>query len=148
MKRPRVPSSASSASPLQPISSSNQDLTGPSIGAPAHSEQSGLLFIPASFLCMDIGTHPVSYMKGTPYSGVTRRLKPMPGYPRGALIAWDVENAKPVWAIPEAYPLAGGVAATAANLVFYGTLDGWFRAVDGRNGKVLWKYRTNSQIAG
>ena len=87
-------------------------------------------------------------MKGTPYGGVTRRLKPMPDYPRGALIAWDIEKAKPVWTVPEAFPLEGGVLATAANLVFYGTLDGWFRAVDSRNGKVLWKYRTSSQIAG
>jgi PQQ-dependent dehydrogenase (methanol/ethanol family) len=121
---------------------------GASTGAPAYSEQSGLLFIPASFLCMDIGTHPVSYIKGTPYSGVTRRLKPMPGYPRGALVAWGIENAKPAWIIHEAFPLPGGVLATAANLVFYGTLDGWFRVVDGSSGKVLWEYQTSSPIAG
>jgi glucose dehydrogenase len=87
-------------------------------------------------------------MKGTPYGGVTRRLKPMPDDPRGALIAWDIENAKPVWTLPEAFPIEGGVLATAANFVFYGTLDGWFRAVDGRSGKILWKYPTGSQIAG
>jgi glucose dehydrogenase len=121
---------------------------GASIGTPAYSEQSGLLFIPASFLCVDVRAQPVSYMKGIPYSGVTRRLKPMPHHPRGILIAWDIEKAQPVWIIPEAFPLEGGILATAANLVFYGTLDGWLRAADSRNGKILWKYRTTSQIAG
>jgi glucose dehydrogenase len=33
-------------------------------------------------------------------------------------------------------------------LVFYGTLDGWLRAADSRNGHILWEYKTNSQIAG
>jgi len=121
---------------------------GASIGAPAYSEQSGLLFIPASFLCMDVRMQPVSYMTATPYSGVTRRLKPIPNHPRGAVIAWDIEKARPAWILPEAFPLEGGVLTTAANLVFYGTLDGWLRAADSRNGKVLWEYRTISQIAG
>lgn len=121
---------------------------GATIGAPAYSERLGLLFIPASFLCMDLRALPVSYMAGTPYSGVTRRLKPMPDLPRGALVAWDVENAKAAWVLPETFPLESGVLATAGNLVFYGTLDGWFRAADSRNGRVLWEYQTNSQIAG
>jgi PQQ-dependent dehydrogenase (methanol/ethanol family) len=121
---------------------------GASIGVPAYSEQTGLLFIPASFLCMDARAYPVSYMTGTPYSGVTRRLKPMPDHPRGALIAWDIEKAKPAWTLPEAFPLEGGVLVTAGNLIFYGTLDGWLRAADSRSGKVLWEYRTTSQIAG
>jgi len=121
---------------------------GAIVGAPAYSEHLGLLFIPASFLCMDLRAVPVSYLAGTPYSGVTRRLKPMPDHPRGALVAWDLENAKPAWSIRETFPVAGGALATKGNLVFYGTLDGWFRAADSRNGHVLWEYKTNSQLAG
>lgn len=121
---------------------------GATVGPPAYSEQLSLLFIPASFLCMDFRAMPVSYITGTPYSGVTRRLKPMPDRPRGALVGWGLENAKPAWTIGEDFPLEGGVLATAGNLVFYGTLDGWLRAADSRNGHVLWQYKTNSQIAG
>jgi lanthanide-dependent methanol dehydrogenase len=121
---------------------------GAAVGAPAYSEQLSLLFIPASFLCMDLRALPVGYIPGTPYSGVTRRLKPLPDSPRGALIAWDVENAKPAWSIRETFPLEGGALVTAGNLVFYGTLDGWLRAADSRNGRVLWEYKTKSQIAG
>jgi outer membrane protein assembly factor BamB len=64
------------------------------------------------------------------------------------MIAWDIEKAEPAWTISEAFPLEGGVLATDGNLVFYGTLDGWFRAADSRNGHILWEYRTTSLIAG
>ena len=87
-------------------------------------------------------------MPGTAYSGVTRRLKQMPGQPRGALVAWEVAKAAAAWTVPERFPLQGGVLATAGHLVFYGTLDGWFRAVDSRDGRIAWAYKTNSQIAG
>jgi PQQ-dependent dehydrogenase (methanol/ethanol family) len=121
---------------------------GAAVGAPAYSERLGLLFIPTSFLCMDVRALPVGYIPGTPYSGVTRRLKPMPESPRGAQIAWDVENAKPAWSIRETFPVEGGALATAGDLVFYGTLDGWLRAADSRNGHILWEYKTKTQIAG
>jgi PQQ-dependent dehydrogenase (methanol/ethanol family) len=121
---------------------------GANLGAPAYSEQSGLLFIPAILLCMDMRAQPVSYIKSTPYDGLTRRLKPMPDSPRGAMIAWDIEKAERAWTISEEFPLEGGVLATDGDLVFYGTLDGWFRAADSRNGHILWEYRTTSQIAG
>jgi outer membrane protein assembly factor BamB len=32
--------------------------------------------------------------------------------------------------------------------VFYGTLDGWFKAIDARSGKLLWKFKTESGIIG
>ena len=32
-------------------------------------------------------------------------------------------------------PLYGGVLATGGDVVFYGTMDGWFSAVDARNGE-------------
>jgi len=30
--------------------------------------------------------------------------------------------------------------------VFYGTMDGWFKAVDATDGKLLWKFKTDSGI--
>ena len=35
---------------------------------------------------------------------------------------------------------------TGSDLVFYGTMDGWFRAVDARSGKVLWSQKLGSGI--
>ena len=41
-----------------------------------------------------------------------------------------------------------GALATAGNVVFYGTLDGWFKAVDARTGAVLWQFKVGSGIVG
>ena len=38
--------------------------------------------------------------------------------------------------------------ATAGDVVFYGTMDRWFKAVDARTGKELWKFQTSSGIIG
>ena len=38
--------------------------------------------------------------------------------------------------------------ATAGDLVFYGTMDGWFKAVDARTGQLLWQFKAGSGIIG
>jgi lanthanide-dependent methanol dehydrogenase len=37
---------------------------------------------------------------------------------------------------------------TAGDLVFYGTMDRWFKAVHARTGEVLWRFQTSSGIIG
>ncbi|WP_159716201.1 methanol/ethanol family PQQ-dependent dehydrogenase [Geminicoccus flavidas] len=112
------------------------------------SHQTGLLYIPHNNLCMDWQVESVSYIAGTPYVGAEVRMYPGPGGHRGVLAAWDVANAKPVWEIPEKFPVWSGAITTAGGLVFYGTMDGWFKAVDARAGKVLWQFKTASGIIG
>ena len=41
-----------------------------------------------------------------------------------------------------------GTLATAGDLVFYGTMDGWFKAVDARSGGLLWQFKTKSGMIG
>ena len=55
---------------------------------------------------------------------------------------------KPVWSIKENFPVWSGALATAGDVVFYGTMDGWFKAVDARSGKLLWQFKTGSGIIG
>jgi glucose dehydrogenase len=38
------------------------------------------------------------------------------------------------------------VLATGGDLVFYGIMDGWFRALNAYSGKVLWQFKTASGI--
>ena len=118
--------------------------TGP--GRAAYAQDTGLLYIPASLLCMDMEARNASYVAGTPFMGANLRLKP-PGGNRGALIAWDVAAAKPAWTMPERFPLVGGVLATGG-LVIYGTLDGWLRALDARTGAVRFQYQADTGIIG
>jgi glucose dehydrogenase len=75
-------------------------------------------------------------------------MKPGPGGNRGELSAWDVQNARKKWAIKENFPVWSGVVATAGNVVFYGTMEGWFKAVDAETGKLLWQFKTASGIIG
>ena len=48
----------------------------------------------------------------------------------------------------EPFPVWSGALATAGNVVFYGTLDGWFKAVDARTGSALWSAKVSSGIIG
>ncbi|MGA3193855.1 MAG: PQQ-dependent dehydrogenase, methanol/ethanol family [Terriglobales bacterium] len=113
------------------------------------SPKTGYLYIPAHNTCMDYSGEDVNYIAGTPYLGASVRMYPGPGGYQGELIAWDVANAKKAWGIKEAdLPVYSGVLATAGDVVFYGTMDGWFRAVDARSGSVLWQQKLTSGIIG
>jgi alcohol dehydrogenase (cytochrome c) len=69
-----------------------------------------------------------------------------PGGHRGEFSAWDPVAAKTVWTVKENFPAWSGTLVTAADLVFYGTMDGWFKALDARNGTLLWKFKVGSGI--
>ena len=115
----------------------------------AFSPKTGLLYIPAHNTCMDYEGTAVNYIAGTPYLGASVRMYPGPGGYQGELIAWDVAKRKEVWGIKDpVLPVYAGVLATGGNLVFYGTMEGWFRAVDARTGKILWQIKTSSGIIG
>jgi PQQ-dependent dehydrogenase (methanol/ethanol family) len=114
----------------------------------AFSKVTGLMYVPHNNLCMDWEMKPVSYIQGTGYLGVTTRFYPGPGGMAGELMAWDPVGRRKLWAVPERWPVWSGVAATAGGVVFYGNLEGWFKAVDARTGQVLWQYKTASGIVG
>ena len=112
------------------------------------SPRTGLVYIPHENLCMDWENVQANYISGTPYVGAEVRMKAGPGGHRGALTAWDPVRHAAVWEIKEDLPLWSGTVATAGDLVFYGTMDGWFKAVDARNGQELWRFKTASGIVG
>ncbi len=115
----------------------------------AFSPRTGMLYIPAHNTCMDYAGVAVNYIEGTPYLGASVRMYPGDGGYQGELVAWDVDKAKKAWSIKEStLPVYSGVLATGGDLVFYGTMDGWFRAADAHNGKVLWQVKTASGIVG
>ncbi len=59
----------------------------------------------------------------------------------GRVAAVNVDTGKIAWKFDTAQPLIGGALATAGDLVFYGEGNGLFRALDARNGKLLWEYQ-------
>ncbi|TZF90809.1 PQQ-dependent dehydrogenase, methanol/ethanol family [Cognatilysobacter lacus] len=117
---------------------------------PAFSPRTGLMYVGIFNICMDLTDHKVSYIAGTPYDGMEMKRYSADGKDGdwGAFIAWDPVAGKRVWSIPEKFMVMSGALATAGDIVFYGTTDGWFRAVDARNGKVLWQQKLSSGIVG
>jgi lanthanide-dependent methanol dehydrogenase len=114
----------------------------------AYSPRTGFLYIPANNLCMDYEGLEANYIAGTPYVGANVRMYPGPGGNRGEFIAWDPVARRKAWSIPEAFPIWSGVVVTGGDVAFYGTMDGWFKAVDARTGELLWQFKTGSGIVG
>jgi len=80
--------------------------------------------------------------------GAEVRMIPGPGGHMGEFSAWDVIAGKEVWTINERFPAWGGAMVTAGDVVFYGTMEGWFKAIDARTGEMLWRFKTDSGIIG
>ena len=112
------------------------------------SPRTRLLYIPHQNLCMDFESTDVNYIAGTPYVGANVKYYPGPGGHRGELSAWDPAAGKEVWTLKERFPVWSGTLATAGDVVFYGTMDGWFKAISARSGAELWRFKTGSGIIG
>ncbi|MDB4908528.1 MAG: PQQ-dependent dehydrogenase, methanol/ethanol family [Gemmatimonadetes bacterium] len=112
----------------------------------SYSPRTGLLYLPHQNLCMDFESVEANYIMGTPYVGANVKMFAGPGGNRGFFTAWDIVGRKVAWQVKEDFPVWSGALATAGDVVFYGTLDGWFKAVDAHTGALLWKFRTGSGI--
>jgi alcohol dehydrogenase (cytochrome c) len=112
----------------------------------AFSPRTGLLYAGVFNSCMDLTNHEVKYIPGAPYDGMEMVRHAGPGGNWGEFIAWDPVQGKRIWSIKENLYVWSGAVVTGSDLVFYGTMDGWFRAVDARSGKVLWSQKLGSGI--
>jgi alcohol dehydrogenase (cytochrome c) len=98
---------------------------------------------------MDDEPFHVNYAPGQPYVGATLTMYPAPGDGNtGNFIAWDPVLGKIVWSDPEKFSVWSGALATAGDVVFYGTLEGYLKAVDAKTGALLYKFKTPSGIIG
>jgi PQQ-dependent dehydrogenase (methanol/ethanol family) len=120
----------------------------------AYSPKTKLFYVPTNHVCMDYEPFQVEYVAGQPYVGATLSM-----YPAGKVtgdgttnlgnfIAWDGATGKIVWSIPEPFSVWSGALATNGDIVFYGTLEGYLKAVDAKTGKELYKFKTPSGIIG
>ena len=114
------------------------------------SPKTGLFYVPTNHVCMDYEPFKVSYTAGQPYVGATLSMYPAPNSHGGMgnFIAWDAGKGKIVWSKPEPFSVWSGALATAGDVVFYGTLEGYLKAVDPKDGKELYKFKTPSGIIG
>ena len=115
----------------------------------AFSPRTGLFYVPTNHVCMDYEPFEVEYVAGQPYVGATLSMYPPEGDTHlGNFIAWDAREGKIVWSNPERFSVWSGALATASDVVFYGTLEGYLKAVDAQSGRELWRFKTPSGIIG
>ena len=115
----------------------------------SYSPKTGLFYVPTNHVCMDYEPFASEYVAGQPYVGATLSMYPAPSSHGGMgnFIAWDAGTGKIVWSKPEKFSVWSGALSTAGDVVFYGTLEGYIKAVD-NNGKELWRFKTPSGIIG
>ena len=116
----------------------------------AYSPETKLFYVPTNHVCMDYEPFRVSYTAGQPYVGATLSMFPAPDSHGGMgnFIAWDNIKGEIVWSIPEQFSVWSGALATAGDIVFYGTLEGYLKAIDAKTGEELYKFKTPSGIIG
>jgi PQQ-dependent dehydrogenase (methanol/ethanol family) len=116
----------------------------------SYDRKSGLFMVPTNHVCMTYEPFQVEYTAGQPYVGATLTMFPTPGSHGGMgnFIAWDASTGKIAWSKPERFSVWSGALTTAGDVVFYGTLEGYLKAVSTKDGKELWKFKTPSGIIG
>jgi alcohol dehydrogenase (cytochrome c) len=138
---------------VQPPSGGKAGICPAGIGAKflqpaAFSPLTNLFYVPLNNLCMERRSAPVKYLPGQPFLGTTDSIIPGPGGNRGRFIAWNASSATIAWEAREPFTVASGALTTAGGLVFYGTMEGWIKALDQRNGRELWRFKAPSGIVG
>ena len=115
----------------------------------AYNPETELFYVPTNHVCMDYEPYKVSYTAGQAYVGAAVAMYPPKGDTNmGNFIAWDGKTGKIVWSNKEQFSAWGGALATAGGVVFYGTLEGYLKAVDAKTGKELYRFKTPSGIIG
>jgi PQQ-dependent dehydrogenase (methanol/ethanol family) len=115
----------------------------------AYSPDTGLFYVPTNHVCMDYEPFHVRYTAGQPYVGAVLSMYPPQGETNmGNFIAWDAKTGKIAWSNKEQFSVWSGALSTAGGVVFYGTLEGYLKAVDAKTGKELYKFKTPSGIIG
>ena len=124
----------------------------------SYSPQTGYFYISGNHVCMNYEPFEVEYTAGQPYVGATLTMFPagvdaMTGKPDnstnlGQFTAWDATTGKIVWSKKEPFSVWSGSLATAGGVVFYGTLEGYLKAIDAKTGKELYRFKTPSGIIG
>ncbi|MBL0285388.1 MAG: PQQ-dependent methanol/ethanol family dehydrogenase [Zoogloea sp.] len=112
----------------------------------AYNPKTGLFYVPANEWAMDIWNEPVSYKRGAAYLGAGFTIKALHDDYIGALRAVDPVAGKIVWENKNFAPLWGGVLTTGGGLSFYGTPEGFLKALDAKTGKEVWSFQTGSGV--
>jgi len=146
--RPGDPSAAADGKKGEVIFASPSFLGGKNWMPMAFSQKTGNFYVPSNEWGMDIWNEPITYKKGAAYLGAGFTIKPNYEDHIGSLKAIDPDSGEVKWEVKNDAPLWSGVMTTGGGLVFYGTPEGEFIALDDETGNKLWSFQTGSGIVG
>jgi quinohemoprotein ethanol dehydrogenase len=116
--------------------------------AMAYSPRTRLAYIPIQQLGSRLSRQPLSqnafFLNDLWYEPIIKA----DGDGKGYLVAWDPIAQQARWTVRHDTLWNGGTLATAGDLVFQGTADGWFAAYGARDGKPTWRFNAGLGIVG
>jgi alcohol dehydrogenase (cytochrome c) len=108
--------------------------------------QRQMAFIPVVDLCYHWTHEEASYKRGVMYLGIGGEHE---GPGKGEMQGVDLKTNKIVWRWPNKSPLlTSSVLSTAGDLIFFGSFETEFRALDATTGKEVWNFPVSSSIVG
>lgn len=121
--------------------------------AMSFNPQTGLAYIPtihdaAIFSGENVNT--ADWKANPAKGGIAVGLSDADSLPRpytGSLQAWNPATQKLAWSLPYKELWNAGTLTTAGNLVFQGTAEGNFHAINAQTGKVAWTYNAGLGIS-
>ncbi len=144
--RPGDPSAGADGKKGKTVFSAPSFLGGKNQMQMAYNPKTGLFYVPANEWGMDIWNEPVSYKRGAAYLGAGFTIKALHDDYIGSLRAVDPVGGKIVWENKNFAPLWGGALTTGGGLTFYGTPEGYLKALDAKTGKEVWSFQTGSGV--
>ena len=119
--------------------------------APSYSPQTGFYYLGVNNSCMTALVTKSNYAPGRGFTGFTFAPGLAPGYDYvGEFVAFDPVTGMRRWTYrpPSGAPMTASALATAGGIVFGGTADRQFFALDAASGEMLWQMRLNGDISG
>ena len=121
------------------------------LNSPSYSPETGLYYLGINNSCMDVTFISEEFEPGRVFRGIGSRAKMAPDYDYiGEFVAFNPVTGQRAWEYrPESgAAMTASALATAGGVVFGGTADRRFFALDADNGDVLWETRLNGDISG
>lgn len=127
--------------------------------SPSYSPRTGLFYIPAwDNYHANYSDEPTQFVEGRNYMGgrgagslpglrapVVLKRKEEDGY--GAVRAIDPKTGEKKWEFKMADVTSSGILTTASDLLFTGSREGYFSALNAKDGTLLWKISAGGEIA-
>ncbi|WP_404359867.1 methanol/ethanol family PQQ-dependent dehydrogenase [Methylotuvimicrobium sp. KM1] len=117
-------------------------------GIESYDPNKQLFFMGVNHICMDWEPFMLPYRAGQFFVGATLNMYPGPKGTLGQVKAMNGVTGEFEWEVQEKFAVWGGTTATAGDLVFYGTLDGYIKALNSKTGEELWKFKLPSGVIG